>query len=78
MLMYKQYNPAEKENPIKVPDTSIPEYLKSEVEEETVNLIKIQNDREEKLLSLKLKVWNGSDLKVLNLKSTDTLEDMAL
>lgn len=32
MLMYKQYNPLHVDDPIKVPDEAIPEYLKSEIE----------------------------------------------
>ena len=35
MLMYRQYDPTLKENPIEIPDTLIPEYLTSEIDEET-------------------------------------------
>mmetsp|Transcript_42854 Transcript_42854/g.41177 ORF Transcript_42854/g.41177 Transcript_42854/m.41177 type:complete len:139 (+) Transcript_42854:1457-1873(+) len=58
MLMYKQYNPALKENPVKIPDETIPVYLKSEIEEETVKLIQIQQEKQEKLLTVKIKVYH--------------------
>jgi ubiquitin carboxyl-terminal hydrolase 47 len=78
LLMYKQYNPAEKMEPITVPATCIPEYLKSEIDEETEQLIRINYDKEEKLLSIRIKVWFNNDLKVFSLKRTDTLKELAL
>jgi ubiquitin carboxyl-terminal hydrolase 47 len=40
MLIYRKYNPLFKENPIVIEDSIIPEYLKSEIDEETDKLLK--------------------------------------
>lgn len=55
----------------------IPEYLRSEIDEETDKLIKEQKEIEERVLSLKLKVYHHEDnFKVFNMKKTDTLEEL--
>ena len=74
MLIYKLYNPDEVANPIKIEDESIPEYLKSEIDKETDNLIKEQLDIEEKMLKLEVKVRRSdSEYKIIPCKKTDTL-----
>jgi len=63
MLKYRQYNPSEKENPIIVSNDLIPEYLKKEIDEETEKLIKEQMEIEEKVMSLKLRIYYNNEMK---------------
>jgi Ubiquitin carboxyl-terminal hydrolase len=39
MLKYKQYNPMHKDNPVRIDDTLVPEYLKTEIDTETNKMI---------------------------------------
>ena len=77
MLRYRQYNPLEKEVPLIVSDDLIPAYLKSEIDEETDKLIKDQLEIEQKLLTIKLKVYHLDEVKTLSFKKNDVYRDVA-
>lgn len=55
MLKYRRYNPKDRIEPLTIHETMIPEYLKSEIDEETDKMIKEQLEIEEKLLNIKLR-----------------------
>ena len=57
MLKYRHYNPATKDEPIRIPDEDIPEYLKKEIDTETCKMIEEQKQIEERVLNLKLRIW---------------------
>lgn len=40
MLKYRRYNPGDRENPLIIDDSLIPDYLKTEIDEETDKMIK--------------------------------------
>lgn len=60
-----------------VPNDLIPEYLRTEIDEETEKLIKDQLDIEERVLSIKLKVHYKDEVKTLTYKKNDVLRDVA-
>lgn len=77
MLKYRQYNPSEKENPLAIPNELVPEYLRTEIDEETERLIKEQLDIEEKVMSLKLRIHCNEEVKTLTFKKNDLLRDIS-
>jgi len=78
LLKYRQYNPNDVENPLIVDESIIPAYLKSEIDEETEKLIKEQLDIEEKVMSLKLKVYHEDEVKTITIRKNETLRDACI
>ncbi|CDW83714.1 ubiquitin carboxyl-terminal hydrolase family protein [Stylonychia lemnae] len=78
LLKYRKYNPNDIENPLIVDDSIIPSYLRSEIDEETEKLIKEQMDIEERVMSLKLKIYHNDEVKTLTVRKNETLKDTCL
>lgn len=85
MLKYRRYDPSDVENPIIIADDLVPEYLKNEIDEETEKLIKEQQEIEEKVMGLKLRVHPSiasteattQEMKTLNFRKNDLLGEVA-
>ena len=87
MLKYRRYDPLTRDNPTIISETLIPEYLKEEIDSETNKMIEEQKQIEEKLLNLKVRIWNsqktiedGSEtysMKAMSIKKNQTLGELA-
>ena len=74
MLMYRKITG--KETPYKFSDEVVPAYLKEEIEKETQKLIAEQKINEEKMLQLKLKVYQNGNSKDVQVKKTQSLREL--
>ena len=76
MLLYRQYNPQTMVNPVTIPESVIPEYLKTEIDEETNKMIEEQLQIEEKLMTLKLRVWHGDIMKEITCRKDNCFSEL--
>ena len=76
MLMYRKVTG--KEELYKFNDELIPSYLRTEIDEDTEQMIAEQRALEEKFLALKLKVYFGGESRQLQVKKNITLEELIL
>ena len=87
MLKYRRYDPLTRDTPTTISDSLIPDYLKEEIDTETNKMIEEQKQIEEKLLNLKVRIWNsqknGEDgtetysMKEISIKKNQTLGELA-
>ena len=74
LLMYKKVTGEEKK--YKFEDSLVPEYLKEDIRKDTERSIKEELEKEQKLLQLKLKVFNEGRSQDIEIKKDQSLKDL--
>ena len=72
--MYKKVTGEEKK--YKFEDSLVPEYLKEDIRKDTERSIKEELEKEQKLLQLKLKVFNEGRSQDIEIKKDQSLKDL--